>query len=389
MVMRNEQKAKSVPVRPPGVTPLVSRRSFMALGAGGALGLLGCAPAEDSPRVATSPATPRLPPAESARTTPTPAPTAVVTPPEPNADALPGELDAWLAASAVLSQRPHVLAVRTWTTPGQAREIERGHVLTRSRAADLSRSFLDQTLVSRRATDPVARLLTEAPFVRSRYAWPHAWATAHGLYGASYGAVLATLHLREDTLWLGYSTATPDTWTLHDASGAELRGVDPRDVASRIAGAFFEASPFAAAPYRARNMALPEWGAWGMREYVVRNPDAITTATVDDAGERQVHTANLAKLAELGAFAGAAAGTSALPPRYGEVAGRVWQTPPASGESWQVRFARALAITTPTYAPTSEALGTLAAPPAPRPLVPQMVRPSPRRYPAPFTFGAS
>jgi hypothetical protein len=384
--MRNKPRVKPASSQEFGATPLVSRRAFMGYGAaGGVLGLLGCTPAAEPLPTGMSAATPHHRPDTTAPAHLPQTAEPVAPPPEQMPGALPSGLNAWLTASAVLSQRPHALSVRTWTTPAQAREIERGDVLTRSHAADLSRSFFDQILARRRATDSVARLLESAPLSRSRYAWPHAWATAHGLHGVSYGTVLATLHLRADVLWLGYSAAAPDTWTLHDASGTALEGVDPRDVASRIAGVFFQATPLAAPPYRARNMELPEWGPWGMREYIVRNPDAIASVTVDDAGERQTHTANLAQLEALGAFVANLAAT----PRFGEFAARAWQTLPAPGESWRVSFARALAITTPTYASTSAGLATLATTPSMRRRAPQPIPLPPSHDRGPFSFGMS
>jgi hypothetical protein len=384
------QAAKGGAPTPAAEDLQVSRRAFVACGAfTGALGLLGCGtPRRDDASSSPGAAAQGGAPAAGARDTPAaPAePPPESAPPEAEHPAqgrraesdplgLPPAVDAWLTANAVLSQRPHATTLRTWTSPAQGRELVRGAVLTRSHGEDLSQSFFDQILARRRSHDPVAALLSGSAWRRSRYAWPHAWPIARGLHGARYGSVLATLRLRADVLWLGYATTSPDTWTLHDTSGTALTGVDPRDVSARIAGVFFEASPLASDAYRARNATLPAWGPWGMREYIVRNPASIESVSVDAPDELAVHQRDLTRLAELATWVG---DERQPPPRFGELAAAVWAGPPTRHEAWRTRFARTLAITTPTYAPSASALMALALPPS-APQTPPRRRASQRR----------
>jgi len=91
----------------------------------------------------------------------------------------------------------------SWTTDKQVQELRSNPVLlTRSESSSGVKTNLSVVLAAFASDgDPLAQVLTSAPFQKGRYGWPNAWANVRGWPGESYGNNLVRIVLKPEA-WI-------------------------------------------------------------------------------------------------------------------------------------------------------------------------------------------
>jgi hypothetical protein len=175
---------------------------------------------------------------------------------------------------ADLVQRSQVArnVLYSWTTDRQVAELRATPtLLTRSESSSGVRTNLSSTLTALADMgDPMAKLLSSAPFRKGRYAWANAWATLLGWPDESYGNQLLRITLK------------PQAWIVTLQAG-QFAAVDmqnlPIDMATVLAsperiGAVYFINEGASGP-RACGSFSSGCATGAYREYFVNNEQMV------------------------------------------------------------------------------------------------------------------
>lgn len=148
-------------------------------------------------------------------------------PPLPSVDVAPApgdqhddSLTSELGRCAVSDAQPAHRVYFSWTTREQAAELARRRVLlTRSVSPTRGPSKFDVLLAE--DDSPTAQFIRTHLTTR-RFGWPHAWATAAGWEGETYGDQLIRIELADEAMVARFRPGRHPAWAFFDVDGRSI-----------------------------------------------------------------------------------------------------------------------------------------------------------------------